>query len=116
MRTYRLKGKSVPDLSMAEVFEKFYFLESIINDTNQKNYIIIRLVTIIEEFCRNLIWSRFISTPEFTKGKIELTIPVIDDLISTVTEGTRKITKEETIAASYSFQDTSSIEIMRNRS
>ena len=110
MKTYRLKSKDVPQLSMHEVFVKFYSLESIINDENQTNYIIIRLVTIIEEFCRNLIWLKLFNTPiEFTKRKIELEIPVIDDLIVTVTKGTKWITKEEIIAASYSFQQTSAI-------
>ena len=107
MKTHQLKSKEVPQLSMDEAFVKFYTLESILNDENQKNYIIIRLVTIIEEFCRNLIWSKLISTPiKSTKRKIELEIPVIDDLIATVTKGTRRITKEEIIAASHSFQHT----------
>ena len=50
-----LKGHEVPELHIGEVFEEFYRLESILNKSDQKSYIIIRLVTIIDQFCRSVV-------------------------------------------------------------
>ena len=106
-----LKGQEVPKLHITDVMIEFYNLESILNKSDQKNYIIIRLVTIIEQFCRGVIRNKLPhDTNTNSMDSIELQIPFIDNLIHAVSVEKRQVYKEEIMAASYKFQNTADIE------
>ena len=92
---------------MNEVFKEFYQLESALDKPDQKNYTVIRLVAIVEQFCRNVIKKNLKS--QNLGGTVELEIPFIDNLIHTIFIENKDVSKEEIIAASYSFQNTSAI-------
>ena len=67
MKLRQLKGKTLPNYDMSSVFIELYHIEKIIKDgkhVEQKNYIIIRLVTIIEQFFRKVLEFLFRRHPE----------------------------------------------------
>ena len=104
-----LKGHEVPELHIGEVFEEFYRLESILNKSDQKSYIIIRLVTIIDQFCRSVVRHKLYGSSNDSLGTIELEAPFIDNLIGAIMEN-KRVSKEDIIAASYKFQNTAAIQ------
>ena len=108
---YVVKGRKLPDQDILDVFVEFCSLESVISkaEEHQKKYAVIRLVTIIEEFFRNIVKWQLEDNPRTVTGKIELEPSHVDELIKTTSNKTREITKEEIISASYSFQNTEAI-------
>ena len=107
---YFVQGNTVPNLSIHNVFVEFYRLKSTLNkDVSQNNYVIIRLVTIIEQFCRGILSYKLAQKTTNPNATIQLGLLLMDDLIRTVTEKTKRITKEEIMAASRSFQHTKPI-------
>ena len=110
-KRYIVKGRRLPDQDILDVFVEFCSLESVVSkgEEHQKKYVVIRLVTIIEEFFRNIVKGQLENSPLVITGKIELELSLIDELIKTASNRTREITKEEIISASYSFQNIEAI-------
>lgn len=104
-----LRGQDMPELDITKTFIEFYSLESVFNCSTQKNYTIIRLVTIVEQFCRDVMLYKLQDNNTFL-DTIELKIPFIDSLIHAVSVEHRRISKEEIIAAAYPFQNTTAIQ------
>ena len=97
---------------MENVFIEFYRLESIMESVEKeyaKNYIVIRLVTIIEQFFRNITETLLKKTQKDYSGEITLKAAIIDDIIEVASYETSKITKELIISSSYQFQNTNDI-------
>ena len=113
---YIVKGKKLPNQNIFDVFVEFCRLESAINGAEyQKNYVVMRLVTIIEQFCRNIVRYKLAEHSHEFSGKIELEIPLIGELINTASKRTHEITKEEIISASHQFQNTEAISSIMQR-
>lgn len=116
MPNRRIKGKKLPEHNIFDVFVEFYYLEYLIDEKeHHKNYIVMRLVTIIEQFCRNIVSYKLKDSKHVLSDKIELDVQFIDELIHTVSNGKRMITKEEILSASDSFQNTRAIDVTMHR-
>ena len=88
---------------MDDIFREFYRLETILNNNEwfTQNYIIIRLVTIIEQFFREVITIQLQKKKMKPKKEITLRTDDLGDVGS--------ISPERVIAASYSCQSSESM-------
>ena len=102
-KRYIVKGRRLPDQDILDVFVEFCSLESVVSkgEEHQKKYVVIRLVTIIEEFFRNIVKGQLEDNPRALTSKIELELSLVDELIKTASNRTKEITKEEIMSASY---------------
>ena len=84
---------------MDDVFVEFYKLGEILgkNDQHTQNYIVIRLVTIIEQFFRKIVEKQI----ENVKGGIPHEITINTNYLSSI----KSTSKERLISSSYSFQN-----------
>ena len=73
------------------------------------NYSIIRLVTIMEQFCRCVIEERFENHTDLIPQKIEIEHDLLDDLLETVLSTADGDVKNAIISMSYSFQNVHAI-------
>ena len=106
------KGEKLPKQDLDDVFVEFYRLESIIagkKEEYQTGYIIIRLVTLIEQFFRNIVQNQLEDRPAKLPKEITLNTLIIDDIIHIVSKETRNVTKEHIVSLSHSFQNTGAI-------
>ena len=100
-----MKGKRSPlrltpklrKQEMDDVFTEFYRLDEILgkDDQHTKNYIVIRLVTIIEQFFRKIIEKQIENNKSKTPREITINTDYLRDIQST--------SKERLISSSYSF-------------
>ena len=88
---------------MDDVFVEFYRLGEILEkkDQHTQNYIVIRLVTIIEQFFRKIVERQI----ETMKGKIPHEITINTNYLSSI----KSTSKERLISSSYSFQNVDDI-------
>ena len=92
---------------LEDVFHEFYRLYFRIknknnNDIDMQNYLIIRLVTIIEQFFRKVVEIQFKKNQVKSPPKeITIDISILDDM--------REVTKELIISSSYNFQSVDAI-------
>ena len=108
----KLRGQRLPDQDIDVVFNELCWLEQTIKNSSkdyQIQYIIIRLVTILEQFFRNIVQIQLKIYPDYSHQEITLSMPILDDIIRTASAKKRPITKELIISASYSFQNTQAI-------
>lgn len=107
---YAYKSGKAPDQDIETVFTELYRLKPIINsdDEYHKNYIVIRLVTIIEQFMRATIEDKLYTNSDQIPTQILLN-PLVIDEISNRSPMKKKITKELIVSASLLFQNTKSI-------
>ena len=94
---------------MDDVFVEFYRLGEILgkNDQHTQNYIVIRLVTIVEQFFRKIVEKQI----ENVKGGIPHEITINTNYLSNI----KSTSKERLISSSYSFQNVDNItRIMKN--
>ena len=108
----RVKGK-VPKSDIYDVFVEFYQLGIDMKKSSteyQNEYIAIRLVTILEQFFRCIMELELKRHPKDIPHKITLDMQSMNDIICTVSKGSRRITPELIVSYSYSFQNTKSIE------
>ena len=106
-----MKGKRTPlrltlklkKQEMDDVFTEFCRLDEILekNDQHTQNYIVIRLVTIIEQFFRKIVENQI----ENNKGKIPNEITINTNYLSDI----QSTSKERLISSSYSFQNVDDI-------
>ena len=90
---------------MTDVIAEFYNLDEILNDTNQhvRNYAVIRLVTVIEQFFRKIVEKKI------NDDKLGNYIPDQLKLDKRTFMNLKSITKATLISSSYSFQSVSEI-------
>ena len=88
---------------MDDVFTEFYRLDEIIekNDQHTQNYVVIRLVTIIEQFFRKIVEKQI----ENKKGEIPKEITINTNYLGDM----QSTSKERLISSSYSFQNVEDI-------
>ena len=106
MKPRYLRSKPIPTQYIEDVFDEFYRLDSIINDGNeyQKNYVITRLVTIIEQFFRIIVEDRLHARQGKTPEPITLDPAIIDEITAIHAKGEREITRELVVSINYKFQ------------
>ena len=95
---------------MTDVMAELYNLDDILNDTNQhtRNYVVIRLVTVIEQFFRKIVEKKIHDDKlgNYIPDQLKLDKQTFMNITST--------TKATLISSSYSFQSVSEIkEIMK---
>ena len=106
------KGEKLPKQDLDDVFVEFYRLESVIaskKEEYQIGYIIIKLVTLIEQFFRNIVQIQLENKPAKLPKEITLNTLVIDDIIGIISQKRRNVTKEYIVSLSHSFQNTGTI-------
>ena len=112
-----MKGKRIllhltPKLKkqeMDDVFTEFYRLDEILekNDQHTQNYVVIRLVTIIEQFFRKIVEKQIKDKKGVIPSEITINTGYLSDMQST--------SKERLISSSYSFQNVEDIvQTMKN--
>ena len=112
-----LKTKDLPNQTMDDVFEEFYRLKDIIQESmknHEKNHAIIRLVTIIEQFFRCVVEIRLEDMPEHIPPKMEIDPRIIDSISDKLFQNTSTGIKNHMISLTYSFQNTHSIHDVMN--
>ena len=112
MKLRQLKGKTLPNYDMSSVFIELYHIEEIIKDgkhVEQKNYIITRLVTIIEQFFRKVLEFLFRRHPETRPQNITLDTRIINDIIKADFNRRWWHATELIISHTFSFQNTKDI-------
>ena len=107
----KLKFTKVPDQTFLNLFLEFYRLKAIIDSKEEHNkiYVIIRLVTIIEQLCRFAMKSQYEKNKTPLPFNIEVNLSMIDHIINFSTERKTKITKELIASLSRSVQNTQTI-------
>ena len=113
MQTKRvLKTKDLPNQTLDDVFEEFYRLKDIIQESmksHEKNHAIIRLVTIIEQFFRCVVEIRLEDKSEHVPSKMEIDPRIIDNISDRLFQNTSTDIKNHMLSLTYSFQNTHSI-------
>ena len=107
-----VKSKKISNQSLYDVVEDFYRLDyDIDKDVNEhaSNYAIIRLITIMEQFCRGVVEARLEKHTDQIPQKIEINHQLLDDLLESAVSGANGDIKNAIISMSYSFQDVYSI-------
>ena len=107
-----VKSKKISNQSLYDVFEDFYRLDyDITKDMSEhaNNYVIIRLVTIMEQFCRCVIEARLEKHTDQIPQNIEIKHQLLDDVLENALLGANGDIKNAIISMSYSFQDVYSI-------
>lgn len=107
----RVKGK-ISKSDIYDVFVEFYQIGMDMkkNSTEYQNkYIVIRLATILEQFFRCMMELQLKRHPEKIPHEITLDMQSMNDIIGTLSKGSRRITPELIVSYSYSFQNTKSI-------
>ena len=102
----------LPKQSIDDVLIEYYRLESVIKsnlDEHQKKYVIIRLVTIVEQFFRCVVEIKFRNVPSTIPEKMELDTRIIDEAVGGLSIAVRKEIKNKMISLTYSFQGTDAI-------
>ena len=112
MVKYVAQGKNLLTHDMQSIFTELYQIEEIIKSEKymeQQTYITIRLVTIIEQFFREIMLFLIRKYPDKRPKTIELDTRLINNIVKT-THGLEKIfMTERIISQSFSFQNTSAI-------
>ena len=106
MKPRPLRIRSIPEQYIEDVFDQLYRLDSVINDGNnyQRNYVVTRLVTIIEQFFRIIVEDKLYERNGRTPEPINLDPSIIDEIASIHYKEEREITKELVISLNYKFQ------------
>ena len=96
---------------MTDVIAEFYKLDEILKDTSQhtRNYVVIRLVTVIEQFFRKIIEKKI------NDDKLGDYIPNQLKLDKQTFMNLKSITKATLISSSYSFQSVGVIKEIMNQ-
>ena len=113
MNLRQLKGKTLSDYDMKSVFLELYHIEKMIEDgkhVKQKNYIMIRLVTIIEQFFRKVLEFLLRRYPDKRPQNIALDTQIINDILKAGFNRRWWHVTELIISHTFSFQNTKAID------
>ena len=106
------KMEKLPEQDVPDVLAEFYRLKSLVKKNmseHHKNYVVIRLVTVIEQFFRCIIEINLkegtITAPE----AVTLGTHIIDEIASSVSGFPKRAIKNRIISLTYSFQNIKAI-------
>ena len=108
----RLRGKDLVQQDIDDIFEDFYRLKSFIaGNLGQDgiNYGIIRLVTILEQFCRFVVECGLEKKPDKTPPTIEMDPRMIDSVSESLADSPEEDIQNYVVSLSYSFQNRNDI-------
>ena len=104
----RLPGKELADQDIEDIFEEFYQLQSMIDRKAEQgdiNYIIIHLVTILEQFFRFVVECSLEKNPDKTPTTIEMDPRMIDSVSERLADVPEEYIRNYVVSLSYSFQN-----------
>lgn len=104
--------EKLPEQNVFSVMVEFYRLKTIAGkdmDEHQKNYAVIRLVTIIEQFFRCIVENKLRDRSIPALEKVELDTRIIDEVASSVSRSPKSTIKNRIISLTYLFQSTKAI-------
>ena len=106
MKPRLLRIRSIPEQYIEDVFDELYRLDSVINGGNnyQRNYVVTRLVTIIEQFFRIIVEDKLYDRNGRAPEPVNLDPGIIDEIASIHSKEEREITRELVISLNYKFQ------------
>ena len=113
MNLRQLKGKTLSDSDMKSVFLELYHIEKMIEDgkyVEQKNHIMIRLVTIIEQFFRKVLEFLFRRHPDKRPQNITLDTQIINNILKAYPNRRWWHVAELIVSQTFSFQNTKAID------
>ena len=97
---------------MYDVFENFYQLDYDMGrntSDSENNYSTIRLVTIMEQFCRCIVEIQLEKQKKLVPQKIEIDPRLLDDLLENALSGAAGDVKNAIVSMAYSFQNVHAI-------
>ena len=112
MKSRQLKSKTLSNYDMRSVFIELYQIEKLIKDgkyIEQRNYVTIRLVTIIEQFFRKVMEFLFRRHPDKRPPSITLDMQALSGIINTASDKSPQYFSYVLISHSFSFQNTHDI-------
>lgn len=104
--------EKLPEQDLQDVLAEFYRLKSMIKkdiDEHQKNYVVIRLVTIIEQFFRCIVEIQLKNGTIPAPETVTLGTHIIDEIASSVSRLPKKTIRNRIISLTYSFQNIKAI-------
>ena len=104
----RIRGKELAYQDIDDIFEEFYQIQSIIDVKSGRgdiNYIIIRLVTILEQFFRFVVECSLEKDPSKTPTTIEIEPSMIDSVSKRLARIPEEYIRNYVVSLSYSFQN-----------
>ena len=108
----RLRGRDLVQQDIDDIFEDFYRLKFFIaGNLGQDgiNYGIIRLVTILEQFCRFVVECGLEKKPDKTPPTIEMDPRMIDSVSESLADAPEEDIQNYVVSLSYSFQNRNDI-------
>ena len=107
MNKRTMKGRELPKQNMYSVFQEFYSIEPIIRqgmEEHSKNYMIIRLVTVVEQFFRCVVEKHFCKCPNLIPREICISKQAIDNIFADTEWSMRRDLSLAIVSATYLFQ------------
>lgn len=104
--------EKLPGQSVHYVLAEFYRLKDMVNEDmeeHQENYLVIRLVTVIEQFFRCVVEIKLKDGTIVTPEAVTLGTHIIDEIASSVSRSSKRTIKNRIISLTYSFQNISAI-------
>ena len=114
----QIRGKELTDQSIEDVLEDFYRLRSVIDEKSEQedvDYIITRLVTILEQFFRYVVECSLEKEPAKIPSTIEMDPHIIDSVSRRLANIPEKYIRDYVVSLSYSFQNPNEIISMMER-
>ena len=108
MQNRTVKSKRIADQSLYDVLEDFYRLGNGMEENQDEyaaNYATIRLVTILEQFCRCVVEVRLEKSTGQIPQNIVIKHQLLDDLVETVQSGADGDVKNAIIYRGYKVRD-----------
>ena len=102
----------LPEQGMDDVFVEFYRLKPIVKNNMsdyQKNYIIIRLATIVEQFFRCIVAIKLEGNQGNILEKVQFDAHIIDEVANTLSRLPKKAIRNYIVSLTRSFQNTKDI-------
>lgn len=108
-----MKGRELPKQNMYSVFKEFYSIEPIIRqgmEEHSKNYMVIRLVTVVEQFFRCVVENYFHKHPDLIPQiSVRNKEAVYGNIFADAEWSMRRDLNLVMVSATYSFQSTYTI-------
>ena len=101
---FNIITKSLLNQGMADILEQFFKLEDSLDDPDEhiQEWLIIKLVTIIEQFCREIVKKQIDANPDLQlPQELHINVAKLDSA--------KKISTSSLIASQYNFQNMQTI-------
>ena len=112
-----VKGLSLPKQDIDDVLVALYRLELTMSNRkkgDQTEHVMIKLVTIVEQFFRCIVQFQLEDNPNKGQKEITLNPLMIDEIIDIVSKRIRRVTAKFIVSLSHSFQNPNTIENTMN--